>query len=320
MLSAFITILATTLVFATAIGFGSSRSAEVFTLSALVAMIGVPHGALDHLVGQRLFRPTFGSFWGPTFFSSYLAVAAMVVLGWYVAPVLTILAFFLVSAWHFGLEERDDQSGNWSRNVFAIASGGLIIWLPSLCRGDDVSELLSIITPSSQDSSVAYCVAVVAKSAIVLGPLCILDCLQRDTQSRRAEESLGEFIVTSNSLRMLSLALLCIIASPLVSFTVYFCGWHSVRGLQQLAHSQGESIAVMFRKLLPLTITALGLVAAGALIWTSTGAIESNLIRTVFIGLSAMAVPHLCLHVVDDVLTLRNTSLATSNAEVLNHA
>ena len=319
--SAFITILATSLVFAIAIGLGSSRTVEVFTLSALVALIGVPHGALDHLVGKRLFRPTFGHIWSLAFFSVYLAIAVLVVLSWYAAPELTILAFFLVSAWHFGLEERDDQTGNWTRHLTAIASGGLVIWLPSLFRSDEVGELLSIITPSNQDSTIEYCVAVVAKSAIVLGPLCIVDCIQRDTHSRRAKQSMIEFLAKSNSLRMLSLALLCIVASPLVSFTVYFCGWHSVRGLHELARTQGESMAVMIRKLLPLTITALGLVAVGALIWSSTVAIESNLIRTVFIGLSAMAVPHLCLHVVDDALSQRNASLVPeNNVEVLNHA
>jgi len=318
--SAFITILAAMLVFAIAIGLGSSRTVEVFTLSTLVAVIGVPHGALDHVVGQRLFRPTFGQFWGTAFFSIYLAIAVIVVWGWYALPVLTILAFFVFSAWHFGLEERDDQTGNWTRHLTAIASGGLIIWLPSLCRGDDVVELLSIITPTNQDSAIADCVAIVAKSAIVMIPLCILDCLQRDLQVKHTGQGLVELIATSNSLRMLSLALLCIVASPLVSFTVYFCGWHSVRGLNELARAQGESAVVMFRKLLPLTITALGLVTIGAVFWSSTSAVESSLIRTVFIGLSAMAVPHLCLHVVDDALSLPNTNLVTSNVELLNRA
>ncbi len=316
--SALITILAATLVFAFAIGLGSSRNVEVFALSTLVAVIGVPHGALDHVVGKRLFRPTFGPFWGPAFFSVYLAIALIVVWGWYAVPEITILAFFIVSAWHFGLEDRDDQAGNWTRHLTAIAFGGLIIWMPSLCRGDDVVELLSIITPSNEVSKIGYCVAVVAKTAIIMGPLCILDCLQRDIQARHTDQRLVELVAKSNSLRMLSLTLLCIVASPLVSFTVYFCGWHSVRGLNELARSQDESAAVMFRKLLPLTITALGLVMLGAFFWSSTSAIQSSLIRTVFIGLSAMAVPHLCLHLVADALSQRNTILVTSNVEVLN--
>jgi len=318
--SALITILALTLVFAIAIGFGSSRNVEVLALSTLVALIGVPHGALDHVVGKRIFRQAFGHAWGPAFASVYLALAIIVVWGWFAIPEITILAFFIVSAWHFGLEERDDQTGDWTRHLTAIASGGLIIWLPSLCRGGDVVELLSIITPGNQDSMIAYCVAVVAKSAMILGPLCILDCLQRDIQAKKTVQGLFEFVAMSNSLRMLSLALLCLVANPLVSFTVYFCGWHSVRGLKELAREQGESATVMFRKLLPLTITALGLVLLGAFFWSTSGAIESSLIRAVFIGLSAMAVPHLCLHVVDDAFSKRTTNLGTSNVEVLNRA
>ncbi len=322
--STLISALALTLVFATAIGLGLSRSVEVFTLAILVALIGVPHGALDHRVGQRLFHPAFGSFWAAAFFSTYLAFAVLVVFGWYVVPATTILSFFLVSAWHFGLEEcevdREVNCEGWIRHLLAIASGGMIIWMPALCRGDEVAELLTLITPIDQDSTSAFCVSTVAASAVILAPLWVFDCIQEDLQHGRPERGWVGFVCTSKCLRMLSFALLCYVANPIVSFMVYFCGWHSIRGLHQLAQALGESILATYRKLLPLTVVAIGLVAAVAFIWSSTAAIESSLVRTVFIGLSAMAVPHLCLHVAASEVSQRFINPSAAKVEVFNRA
>ncbi len=140
--SASISTLALAFVIASASGLDSSRSVEVFSLAILVALVGVPHGALDHVVGQRLFRPAFRSFRGVAFFSV----------------------------------------------------------------------------------------------------------------------------------------------------------------------------------LLPLTVAALALVTAGSLIWSSTGAIETSLLRTVFLGLSAMAVPHLCLHVAAGAFSQRFTNPSAAHDEVFSHA
>ncbi len=318
--SAFISILALAFVIASAIGLDSSRSTEVFLLAILVALVGVPHGALDHLVGQRLLRPAFGSFWGLTFFSVYLAISVVIVIGWHEMPAVTILTFFLVSAWHFGLEERDVDSAGLLRHLLAIASGGLIIWMPALFRGDEVVELLELITPRDQGTPIAFCVSAVAASAVPLAPLCVFDCIRNDLRSSRSDRGWIQSIWSSNCLRMLSIAVFCCSVNPLVSFTVYFCGWHSVRGLHQLARSLGESVVATYRKLLPLTVTALALVSAGSFFWSSTGAIETSLIRTVFLGLSALAVPHLCLHVVAGSLSQRFTNPSTAHRDVFNHA
>ena len=318
--SALISILALAFVTASAIGLDSSRSAEVFSLAILVALIGVPHGALDHVMGQRLLRPALGSLWGVAFFSVYLAISLVVVIGWYVMPVATIFSFFLVSAWHFGLEECDVESAGWLRHLLAIASGGMIIWVPALFRGDEVVELLALITPSDQDATIAICARGVAASAVILAPLWVFDGIRKDLQSGRPDRSWGQFTWASNSLRMLSIAVFCCSVNPLVSFTLYFCGWHSVRGLHQLARSLGASVLATYRKLLPLTVAALALVSAGSVIWSSTGSIETILIRSIFLGISALAVPHLCLHIVASTFSQRFKNPSAAHHEVFNHA
>jgi Brp/Blh family beta-carotene 15,15'-monooxygenase len=93
-----------------------------------------------------------------------------------------------------------------------------------------------------------------------------------------------------------SLVVLFAVASPLVSFPIYFCAWHSARGLKRLRRELGESWSELARSLAPLTAGAIALIGLAA--WTVLGGVGWNgmLIRATFIGLSAVAMPHLLLH------------------------
>jgi Brp/Blh family beta-carotene 15,15'-monooxygenase len=93
-----------------------------------------------------------------------------------------------------------------------------------------------------------------------------------------------------------SLVVLFAIASPLVSFLVYFCGWHSARGLQRLRRELGESWPELARSLAPLTVGAIALVGLAAWLVLGGAGWNGTLIRATFVGLSAVAVPHLLLH------------------------
>jgi hypothetical protein len=87
-----------------------------------------------------------------------------------------------------------------------------------------------------------------------------------------------------------------------VSFPVYFCAWHSARGLKRLRIELGESWPELARSLAPLTAGAIALVGLAA--WFVLGGAGWNgmLIRATFIGLSAVAMPHLLLHGVAPLL------------------
>ena len=86
------------------------------------------------------------------------------------------------------------------------------------------------------------------------------------------------------------------LASPVVSFLVYFCGWHSARGLERLRRELGESWPQLAVSLAPLTVAALALTTVGVC-WVLPGTHwNETVIRATFVGLSAVAVPHLLLH------------------------
>ena len=283
------------------VGLSSSRPVEAVILAASVAFIGVPHGAFDHVVAQRLFKPMFGSLWSALFFISYLAMATCVVVGWFFWPVGTILAFFFASAWHFGIEDCESKEHGWLKHALAIASGGLVIWFPALIRRRDVIDLLALVIPDEDQRTAVVCATSTAACAVVLVPLVLLSTVKSLTDFMKRERSLAS-LLSSDFFRNLTLILLCATVSPLVSFTVYFCGWHSIRGLIRIAGTVEDHPLMLALKLAPLTILAIGLAVAGSSVWSSTQLLTPSLIRTVFIALSALAVPHLFLYVSDDLI------------------
>ena len=284
------------------VGLSSSRPVEAVILAASVAFIGVPHGAFDHVVAQRLFKPMFGSLWSALFFISYLAMASCVVVGWFFWPVGTVLAFFFASAWHFGIEDCESNEHGWQKHALAVASGGLVIWFPALIRRRDVIDLLALVIPDEDQRTAVVCATSTAACAVVLVPLVLLSTVKSLTDFMKRERSLA-LLLSSDFFRNLTLILLCATVSPLVSFTVYFCGWHSIRGLIRIAGTVEDHPLMLALKLAPLTIMAIGLAVAGSSVWSSTQLLTPSLIRTVFIALSALAVPHLFLYVSDDLIS-----------------
>lgn len=265
-------------------------------LAVLVAMVGLPHGAADHRFARSRLEPVLGMAWMPVFLAGYVAVAVVVVCGWFVAPAVTITGFFLASAWHFGQEEPRFLIGpRMLRPVFRFARGGLVIWTPLVFHAGEVAAILGVATPGGSGPAIDWAISLLTGcSWIMLAIAAAAWGLQGLAASGRTGR-MRRVLLADNAL-VASLVTLFAVASPLVSFPVYFCAWHSARGLKRLRIELGESWPELARSLAPLTAGAIVLVGLAA--WLVLGGAGWNgmLIRATFIGLSAVAMPHLLLH------------------------
>jgi Brp/Blh family beta-carotene 15,15'-monooxygenase len=265
-------------------------------VALLVAVVGLPHGAADHRFARPRLEPVVGKAWLPMFLLGYLAVALLIVGGWFVAPAATILVFFLASAWHFGIEEpRLPVGPRCLRPVFRFARGGLVIWTPLVFRGGEVGEMLGLVAPGGSGPAIRQATALLtACSSIML----VVAAVGWALQGLAAVGRTGRFrraLLVDNAL-VASLVVLFAVASPLVGFGVYFCAWHSARGLRRLRIELGESWSELARSLAPLTLGAIVLIGLGTWVGLGGGGWNDVLIRATFVGLSAVAMPHLLLH------------------------
>jgi Brp/Blh family beta-carotene 15,15'-monooxygenase len=279
-------------------------SVLVYGAAILVAILGVPHGGLDHWTGRRLLATRFRGSWWIMFFPCYLAVGVAVAMSWFVFPVATVIGFFLLSAWHFGREDQQRArhvTGNHPpadlvSHVFAVASGGLVIWVPALVRPAEMQALLTLIIPSSDGSQAAQIVWLTQVLAMVLFPIACLTGLRQIMGNDRDWSDLVPAATAGLSAT----------APILISFTAYFCLWHSILGLIRLQSEEGLTSRQLIAATVPLSALAvLGVMVIAWLFRHSMGAISTDSIpaslQALFIGLSAIAVPHLLLHEWADV-------------------
>ncbi len=251
-------------------------------LAAAVGVVGMPHGGLDHLVGRAVFRPHVGRWWRPAFLLAYLSVAAVVVAGWFAAPAVTVGLFFLISAVHFG----DDPEQSW----FATLDGGLVVWVPLLARPDEVAGLLAWVIPGGDVEAVRRSVGDVQPllwvlAATFVGHRIVLLIHGRVWAAARPAVFAGLFVVVP----------------VLVGFGLYFCGWHSVREMAALSRRANPGrprwgLLNVVRLAAPRA--GLAVVGTGLAAWWFAAGRELTpvVVQAVFLGLSAVAVPHILLH------------------------
>jgi Brp/Blh family beta-carotene 15,15'-monooxygenase len=268
-------------------------------LALLVAVVGLPHGAADHrFAGPRL-EPLLGPAWWGVFLAGYLVIAGAVVLGWFLAPAATIIVFFVASAWHFGQEEADLTPGQRGakllRQAFRMARGGLVIWVPVALQTDEVVRILSLTAPRGFALEIQWAVdalkvcswVMLALAGVAWGWQALL-AIASEGRRRR--------ILLLDTFMVASLVLLFAWVNPVVGFLIYFCGWHSARGLRRLRRELGESWRQLAASLAPLTSLTIGLVALTTCLVLRAPNWNDTLIRATFVGLSAVALPHLVLH------------------------
>ena len=268
-------------------------------LALLVATVGLPHGAADHRFARPRLEPLLGPAWWVVFLTGYLAIAGAVVLGWFLAPAATVLVFFLASAWHFGQEEPDLAVGvrrtNPLRLAVRLARGGLVIWVPVAFQTDDVVRILSLTAPRGFGPDIERAVdALVACSWVMLAIAAA--AWGRQGLSAVASGGRRRRILLLDNLMLASLVIVLARVNPVVGFLVYFCGWHSARGLRRLRRELGESWWQLAASLAPMTVLAIGLVGLATCLVLRAPTWNDTLIRATFVGLSGVALPHLLLH------------------------
>ena len=97
----------------------SSNNLTVLTFGLLI--LGIPHGALDHLTEILSKKNTINI----KFIFYYLAMMVPILLVWFWLPIIGLICFLIYSAWHFGQTEIN----NWKiESNFIALLWGIILF------------------------------------------------------------------------------------------------------------------------------------------------------------------------------------------------
>ena len=277
-------------------------------------LLGIPHGALDHLVPRRL-----GWSWSrkpgrlPLYIAGYALLAALTLGLWRLAPTFTFWGFLLMSLLHWGqgdlhyLEtvQTRRRSGPWSAPLTLLARGSLPILVPLLAFPEWYGRLASGVrlafgldAPAGPLLSGAW----VTGLTLTVGAALLAYALDTLVSSRWPLLELAE--------TALLLVFFVLVPAPLAIGT-YFTLWHAWRHLGRLLNLRPEvlkdtgqdaatrrsapSIARLALDLVPITLAALGLLA-GLYVWAAPHVQNVETFAALYLALiAALTVPHALL-------------------------
>jgi Brp/Blh family beta-carotene 15,15'-monooxygenase len=198
---------------------------------AIIALaIGIPHGALDHLVTLPKAAPLKMA----TFILIYVAVAVVAVIGILQFNTVGFIIVLFMSAIHFGIgdaafiseiDRRTEPQSKLNRWFYIPAAGFTPVFIPLVNSAS--TEALASVNPAlinwhqGFDSQILFAVTAFALVAIVVMII-----------GKRKREALD----------LTLLLLLAQIAPPLIAFAVYFGCWHAMRHTARLTLSLPRSV------------------------------------------------------------------------------
>ena len=251
-----------------------SSEFETTLLALLIFFLGVPHGAFDVIFAKRLYRLVSLKQW-LVFCTAYVVLAALVVGFWWLLPALFLSVFFVGSAFHFS---GDLENGTPVFLRFWYAGSMLIF--PAWLHEADVALLFTYLVPGRFPEQMAAFLHGLALPWAV--GLCIALLRQRREQ-------------WSTTLEVVAVGLLATAAPPLIGFTVFFCLMHSARhAIRTRAYAADLRWIDLIKK---AAAPMLACLLAGFALWPSLRGLnlDAAVIRTLFVGLAALTVPHMVL-------------------------
>ena len=250
------------------------KQTELILVAALIIILGVPHGALDTLFARELYGVNSVTAW-IKFSVIYLVMAALVVGLWYMAPLLFLIGFIGISIAHFS-GDPDGETGWFIRLIY----GGAIIFIPVLKHPQEIADVFSLLVGTSSSQALMPWM-----SGLALPWLLALAGVVLYLVSKKSPLSY----------ELLSLGLIAYFVSPLISFTIFFCGMHSARHIIRTAAfaKYSQPVLLLGAMLLPMIGVMVMSVASWFLLKNQT--LDGRVVQIVFVGLAALTVPHMAL-------------------------
>ncbi|NOK19539.1 Brp/Blh family beta-carotene 15,15'-dioxygenase [Corallococcus carmarthensis] len=253
--------------------------------AVLMLGVGIPHGAVDHLIVQETARREGLTHSLGRFLVGYVLTMALYALAWRVAPAWSLGFFLLVSAWHFGDADLEGTPLTVRWILARLLVGGFVLALLLLTHPAEVTPLLERLTHHHAPTLALWhdAVSVAGPLLLVLGWLTLMVGRHGPSLARRDRWLPGWAAVLASG---------CFLPL-LLAFALYFGGWHAWRSLRSIhRYLDGRDLLHTWLKALPFTALALGGFVLLTVMWRVTGRTADPL-PVLFIFLAVLTLPHL---------------------------
>ncbi|AEH37863.1 Brp/Blh family beta-carotene 15,15'-dioxygenase [Halopiger xanaduensis] len=281
-------------------------------LAASVVVLGLPHGAVDHLVLPRSRGRPVTSRALAAVGGCYLAIGGAYAALWFVAPAVSFALFILLTLVHWGqgdvyaLCELTDVSYLETpahKGLALVVRGGLPMLVPLVAFPDQYAfvagTLVGLFDPGAAAAlegafrpTVRYAVAV-GFGALIAATLAL---------GYRRTDALEPWLIDAGE--TLGLTAFFAAVPPILAIGLYFTGWHSVRHIVRTLLIDDAAVAALAdgdargaigrfaRDAAPLTAGSLVVFAALAVAVPRTPATVPDAAALYLVGVAVLTLPH----------------------------
>ena len=255
---------------------GYSFSVQLVLFSVGFLAVGLPHGAVDHLLesGVHVKGVTF------SFILKYLGVSFIFLLLWFLSADTALLFFLAYSIWHFGQCDFKEWSPKKQHTWKNILWGTLLFGILLIGHQEETNHILSSLHTFEFPFTSGQATVI---TRIMLSISFVWSIFERKTS----------FFLT---VCMLYVGF----QLPLISaFSLYFIGQHSLNGWRHLKIGLKTTNQTLYLKSLPFNLGAIGLLVVTY--WLSENYFQFisplEMASIFFVFLSCISFPHiLCMH------------------------
>ena len=259
-----------------------------------VALTGIPHGAVDHVVAADLYG--LSSSWSDQakFYGVYLALMTAYGVLWLITPVVSLAVFLGLTVYHFGQADLAYWNVPAPGHLLLYASRGvLLMGLPIVTFPELVDPIFEAIAgvqvsawPGVTTAPTTLLATLVAQHAAVL--------LFMQRWGTPAWRDVGRELFNTAVL-----AVLLITTHPLVGFAVYFGLWHSLGHILEILrffqrHGRQATLGHFYRKAALFTLISFMGLGGLYLVNEAFGA-QEQMIALLFILISVLTLPHMLI-------------------------
>lgn len=244
---------------------------NLYICGFLLLIIGIPHGAGDHLIAKKIAERENLTFHLKPFIAYYLGIMVAYAALWFISPLVGFIIFIAISVFHFGdMEDVHpvDYTNTWINLVKTICLGSGILSFILVSHWSEVLEITTAMQVNLPAELPEYSVLFSV----------ILFCF--GFQKKNFHPFLNTFF-----------ALVFGFFLPLIpAFICYFSCCHALTSFEGMRNHLEMKTFELYKKLIPFSLGALLL-----------GIIYMNLISKdieiypIFIFLSLLTLPHFLL-------------------------
>lgn len=310
---AWIAIGAVTLVYA--LGASVPQPYQWVPLAVSVVLLGLPHGAVDHLALPRLYDEQLTLRWAVVVTGIYAVLGGFYALVWFVAPAIAFVLFILITLFHWGqgelyplieLRQSNHLVVRPLRYATLVARGALPMLVPLVGFPDQyqfVAETLIGLYDQAAVTAVAPVFTDTARLWLAGGLVLLFGgVLAAGGIVAARHDAMTPWLIDAGETLLLIVFFLSV--PPILAIGIYFCFWHALRHITRLlAIDRGARDELQHGRLLtatwrfvrdaaPLTAVSIGLL--GVLYLLSPGNITTpaEWIGLYLVLIAILTLPH----------------------------